>query len=140
MTDFFVFDTDLFTLYGTGDEKLAEAILSRPDLRLQVTVITVEECLRGWYDYLRSARRSAMLAEAYRRLAHAVRILNHFEILDFTEAAMDRFEALKAARLNIGAMDLRIAAIARSRGLTLLTRNVSDFGQVPGLRTEDWTR
>jgi tRNA(fMet)-specific endonuclease VapC len=35
-------------------------------------------------------------------------------------------------------MDLKIAAIALANDVTLLTRNLSDFGKVPDLRTEDW--
>jgi tRNA(fMet)-specific endonuclease VapC len=33
---------------------------------------------------------------------------------------------------------LLIAAIARANDATLITRNVSEFGRVSGLRMEDW--
>jgi tRNA(fMet)-specific endonuclease VapC len=49
------------------------------------------------------------------------------------------FDSLRDQRVRIATMDLRIAAIARSRNLMLLTRNVCDFDRVPGLVTADWT-
>ena len=61
-------------------------------------------------------------------------------MLDFDEAAAAKFEDLQRLRLRIGTMDLKIAAIAVSRGATVLSRNLKDFGRVPGLKAEDWTR
>jgi predicted nucleic acid-binding protein len=55
-------------------------------------------------------------------------------------AAATTIEQLIQHRIRIGTMDLKIAAIVLSRGATLLTCNQRDFGQVPGLRFEDWTK
>lgn len=46
---------------------------------------------------------------------------------------------LERAGTPIGAHDLMIAAHARSRGLTLVTRNLREFERVPGLHVEDWS-
>jgi tRNA(fMet)-specific endonuclease VapC len=45
---------------------------------------------------------------------------------------------LATAGTPIGPYDLQIAAIALTRGLTLVTHNTSEFVRVPGLTTEDW--
>ena len=41
---------------------------------------------------------------------------------------------------RVATMDLRIAAIVLSQGATLLSRNMVDFGKIPGLKVEDWTK
>jgi tRNA(fMet)-specific endonuclease VapC len=46
--------------------------------------------------------------------------------------------ALERAGTPIGGHDLFIAAHARSRGMTLLTRNLREFDRVPGLVAEGW--
>jgi tRNA(fMet)-specific endonuclease VapC len=70
------------------------------------------------------------------------RVLQDFagaQVLPFDTTAATTLDGLTALRVRLASMDLRIAAIALSRGLTLLTRNVRDFGRVPGLATDDWT-
>jgi tRNA(fMet)-specific endonuclease VapC len=66
--------------------------------------------------------------------------MTHVQIVDFDEPAIQRYEQLLMLKLKVGKMDLRIAAIVLERDATLVTRNVSDFQQVPGLRIEDWSK
>jgi tRNA(fMet)-specific endonuclease VapC len=56
------------------------------------------------------------------------------------DRAATEFARLLSPRLRIGTMDLKIAAIALTQDATVLTKNLKDFGRVPGLRVEDWTR
>jgi tRNA(fMet)-specific endonuclease VapC len=60
-------------------------------------------------------------------------------VLRFDAQASAVFDVLVGKRVRIATMDLRIALIALSQKLTLLTRNSRDFSRVPRLLIEDWT-
>ena len=80
------------------------------------------------------------MVKGYALLSRIIADYGRFEILPFDAAAAAVFDVLDAMKLGVKTMDLRIAAIARSRDLTVVTRNLSDFGRVPNLKTEDWTK
>lgn len=61
-------------------------------------------------------------------------------ILPYSENAILRYDQLRVLKLPVGKMDLKIAAIALEAGATVVTRNVADFGRVPGLTVEDWSQ
>ncbi len=81
---------------------------------------------------------------ARRRTNHA-RIdvlLDEIERLDFdlqAAAAYGRVRArLEAVGAPMGPNDMLIAAHALSRGLSVVTDNVGEFGRVKGLKVENW--
>jgi tRNA(fMet)-specific endonuclease VapC len=128
----------MLTLFRMGHRAVVGQVAAHPPLELAATVISVEEQLTGWYSQIRSNKPPADLARAYGRLAEAVRFYCGMQILDYTEAAILRYNALRVANLNVGGMDLRIAAIALENGAVVITRNVRDFERVPGLTIENW--
>ena len=134
----FIFDTDSLTLYQHGHAKLRQRFLSTDPALRAAAIISVEEQLTGWMALLRRAKTPAQIASAYQSMTDAVGFLATLRILTFTEAAIARFNALRAARLYVGPMDLRIAAIALEHGATVVTRNLRDFGRVPELHCENW--
>jgi tRNA(fMet)-specific endonuclease VapC len=60
-------------------------------------------------------------------------------VLPFDTKAIAMFDEMRKQKVRVATMDLRIAAIAMSNNLVLLTRNIGDFSKVPGLAIEDWT-
>lgn len=74
------------------------------------------------------------------------RVLDSFlldvAVLDVTSSVAEKFGAIRAAALDAGQhypdMDLLIAATALVHDLTLVTHNVKDFKNIPGLHIQDW--
>ena len=102
------------------------------------TIITVDEQLRGLLAEISRQRLEHKKIEWYGKLQTKIADLGTLRILGWDEPAVAVFERLRAARIRIGTMDLRIASIAIANSATLLTRNLKDFARVPGLRAENW--
>lgn len=104
-----------------------------------VCVVSFHEQFLGCHAKLNAARRPDDLVRWYRKMAEVIEVYSSLSLVAFDEAAAKELAALPG-NLRIGTMDLRIAATALARGLTVVTRNDRDFAQVPGLKVEDWTR
>jgi tRNA(fMet)-specific endonuclease VapC len=139
----FVLDTDHMTLleWGSGavGQRLHERIRALPEGEVVTTIITFEEQTRGWLAFQARARTLDQQVNAYRKLKRHLDTYLEIQVLEFDAEAAAEFERLKQARIRIGTMDLKIAAIALAHDATVLTRNLKDFTRVPGLRVEDWT-
>lgn len=70
------------------------------------------------------------------------RVLKNFacsQVLSFSVAASEVFEDFKRSKIRVATMDLRIASIAISQQMIVVTRNAVDYERIPGLVVQDWT-
>lgn len=135
-----ILDTDHLTAVGRGGVD-GETLRRRfAEMRQQpaITIVTLEEQLRGWLAQVKRARRPNEEIIAYGRLLAQFRFFERWTIVPWNRRSASHFQELQYLRTKIGAMDLRIAAIALASDATIVTRNLADFGQVPGLRIENW--
>jgi tRNA(fMet)-specific endonuclease VapC len=130
----FVLDSDILSLLQSGHSQVSLRAAKCAPGELAISVITVEEQIRGWFTLVRRAKKPPQVAFAYKQLADRVSDLSRTRILPYTEFAIGMYELMKKAKLRIDANDLRIAAIAMEHGATVVTRNVRDFKEIPGLK------
>jgi tRNA(fMet)-specific endonuclease VapC len=135
----YLLDTNTLTLLQQGHARATAALQAHAGDSVAVTSVNVEEALGGWYSLLRQARTNFDRAQASLRLANAFRFLAQFPVLPLTETALDRADQLARQRLNVGLMDLKIAALALELGATVVSNDLRDFSRVPGLADADWS-
>ena len=113
--------------------KLEQDVLAHAPSEIVLCSIVKAELWHGANKYARRERRLEALE----------RLFASFVSFPFDDAAARHYadirHHLEIRGLVIGPNDLKIAAVCRERGLTLVSSNVSEFRRVPGLLIENWS-
>lgn len=137
----YIVDTDCFSLWQKNHPMMVQRVEVNAE-NLAVTIVTVEELIRGWFKVIKNASEPSQadkLVLAYTRLWDTLDDFKNLNILKFDQNAFTIYTEFRSQRIRIGTQDLRIAAIVLANKGILVTRNYRDFSQVPGLVQEDWT-
>jgi tRNA(fMet)-specific endonuclease VapC len=117
----YILDTDLLSILFRNERPAADCLRARlkvvPPSDISTTIVNFQERIQGWMAILNKARTPDQILDAYEQLFLTLEEFRSYSVLPFD-----------------------ITCIALSRGATLLTRNLRDFRQVPGLTVEDWSR
>ncbi|MEH2112582.1 type II toxin-antitoxin system VapC family toxin [Nostoc sp.] len=133
-----ILDTDSVSLFQRGNLEIARRLNMIDAGELAITIVTVEEQLRGRFQVIRRASANDLVS-AYEKLQVTFDSLKSFNVLRFTPETQALYTNLINQKIKVGRQDLRIAAIALSVNGILVTRNNRDFCQVPNLVLDNWT-
>jgi len=137
-----VLDTSYVSLLQYPGDSREQSLIDRldvsPDTDIVTTAISLEEQMRGWLSAIHGQQDPKRQVPHYDRLVGLVRFYANWRVLPFDDAAVDEFQRLRALRIRIGTMELKIASIVLANGATLLTSNLQDFEKVPGLTVANW--
>jgi len=128
----YVLDTNTVLDYFRGKGNVAANLLATPPSEIALPAIAAYET---WVGVLGSQN-------AKRRQAQFEHFLAVVGVLAFDSAisrrAAELRQALERRGEPIGPLDTLIAATALAHNATLVTRNVREFGRVPGLNVANW--
>ena len=104
-----------------------------------LSIISFHEQVIGAHSFINRAQTNTDMARGYTLLLETLNGFAKAPVLPFDDEAIAIFDQMRTQKIRVATMDLRIAAIAISKNLVLLTRNSGDFSKVPNLIIEDWT-
>lgn len=140
----YLLDTDHLSLLEHRQGPLYAALVVRLNLHaadgIVACVVSFREQALGANSRIQTASSDHELLRGFDLMLGLLDHYRRFPVLPFDAPAHAEVEALRKQKVRIGTCDLRIAAIARTRNLVVVTRNLSDFARVPNLKVEDWTK
>jgi len=124
----YLIDTDWIVDVLKGQTLATQTLLELAPQGLSVSLISYGELYEGAY-YARDPKGSLTSVQVF---------LEGKDILPLTTEITERFAVVRGGlprrlRNQVGDMDLLIAATALTHNLTLLTRNIRDFENIPDL-------
>lgn len=134
----YLLDTDILSNLAkrTPSTALVAKLASVPREAQFTSSITLGEMVYGAY---RLPEYTSLFLERLDRV-----LLPNLSVLPFDVAAAHRYGEMRAELERrgtpLGEADLRIGAIALTRGLTVVTGNVRHFQRIPNLSVENWMK
>jgi|SRR5882672_3745035 len=136
----YVLDTDHLTLLQRNHRAVITRFTALPPEVIAATVVSAMEQVRGRLAQIHRAKTAPEIVEAFARFQEALTFYRTVPVLPYDATAAAYFARLRQdLQRRPGTQDLRIAAIALSRGATLVTRNQRDFQGIAGLQLTDWS-
>ena len=128
----FVLDTNTVIDFFRGKGKVAQRLLAVAPKDVSLPAVAAYEV---WVGVLRSQN-------AKRREVQYGHFLASIEVVPFDSVigrcAAELRIALERKGESIGPMDVLIAGTALARNAILVTRDVREFGRIPGLKVANW--
>ncbi len=130
----YMLDTDMCSyIIKEHPERVRQRFQKLAMEQLCISVVTYAELVYG-VERSSSRRVNRPIIEDFVR---------HLDVMDWDTEAADHYGVIRAeletAGTPIGAMDMMIAAHAKSIKAVLVTNNQKHFTKVKGLRTDNWT-
>ena len=127
-----ILDTDHFSELEHRNSKKAPKLRERlaqvGDRPVATTIVSIEEQLRGRLALINQKPVGAEQVLPYTKLIELIEFYPGWRILPFDQIAVERFHNLRGAKVRIGTMDLKIAAIV------LALECDAPLGESPGLQ------
>ena len=138
----YLFDTDHISFLQRGSGSEFTNIMSRmaqySASYFALSIVSFHEQVIGAHNFINRADKPEDIMRGYTLLFQTLQGFSNSHVLPFDAPAIAICNELRV-KVRVSTMDLRIAAIALSHNLIVLTRNRKDFNKVPGLSIEDWT-